>query len=87
MLISAESLLQTVSEVLKERESQHGSKHAVFDQARLLWTAYLGIPISSEQVAILMVLLKVARSQNGASNPDDFVDAVGYMALAAEMRE
>jgi hypothetical protein len=35
----------------------------------------------------MMVLLKIARSQNGKENPDDMVDAIGYAALAAEARE
>ena len=33
----------------------------------------------------MMALLKVARTQTGAFNLDDFVDAAGYCALAAEM--
>lgn len=84
--LRAEDVLRTALSVIEQREQQHGEKRHVFDQTRRLWTAYLGIPINAEQVAMMMVLLKIARSQNGAFNTDDFVDAVGYAALAGEMR-
>lgn len=82
----AEDVLQTAIQVIEQREHQHGTKHNVFEQTRRLWSAYLGIPVTSEQVAQMMVLLKIARSQNGSFNTDDYVDAVGYAALAGEMR-
>ena len=83
----AQDVLKEALSVIEQREQQHGTKHHVFDQTRRLWTAYLGIPVNAEQVAMMMVLLKIARTQNGAFNPDDFVDAVGYAALAGEMRK
>lgn len=84
--LTAESALREALVVIEQREKEHGSKRAVFDQTRRLWSAYLGIPITGEQVAQMMVLLKIARSQNGAFNPDDHIDAIGYSALAGELR-
>ena len=34
-----------------------------------------------------MVLLKVARTQEGQHNIDDYVDACGYSAIAGEIAE
>jgi len=82
----AEDVLKEAIAVIEQREQQHGTKHDVFDATRRLWSAYLNIPVTAEQVAQMMVLLKIARSRNGAFNPDDHVDAVGYAALAGEMR-
>jgi hypothetical protein len=84
--LRAEDVLKTALDVIEQREQQHGTKRAVFDATRRLWSAYLGIPVTAEQVAQMMVLLKIARSQNGSFNPDDHIDAVGYAALAGEMR-
>jgi hypothetical protein len=56
-----------------------------------LWTGYLqnktklNINILPEDVANLMVLLKIARSQGGAFNIDDFVDMTGYSAIAGHI--
>ena len=43
------------------------------------------IIISPEDVAQLMSLLKIARTQAGEHNIDDYVDAVGYQAIAGEI--
>jgi hypothetical protein len=33
-----------------------------------------------------MTLLKIARTQSGTNNADDLLDAIGYLAMAHEMR-
>ena len=50
-----------------------------------LWSAYLGMPITARDAALMMVLLKVARTKTGAFNLDDYVDAAGYAGIAAEV--
>ena len=52
---------------------------------RALWSAYLGTPITARDVALMMVLLKVARTKTGAFNLDDYVDAAGYAGIAVEV--
>ena len=49
------------------------------------WTTYIGHPISSEDVAIMMALLKIARIRSGNYKTDSFIDGVGYLSLAAEI--
>ena len=41
----------------------------------------------AEDVAKLMSLLKIARTQAGKHNLDDYVDASGYSAIAGEITE
>ena len=43
--------------------------------------------LSSLNVALLMSLLKVARSQVGEYNPDDYVDLCGYGSIAGEIAD
>jgi hypothetical protein len=38
--------------------------------------------MTPHDVAIMMALLKLARTQTGTYNRDDYVDAAGYVALA-----
>ena len=47
----------------------------------------LKINLLPEDVANLMAILKVARSQAGEHNVDDYIDACGYMAIAGEIKE
>lgn len=74
-----------------DREKQHGSKRRNFQNIAELWNGYLStrpdhdLPLSAIDVGHLMVLLKVARTQLGSFNPDDYVDGAGYMACAGEI--
>jgi len=77
-------ILDEVKEVLKEREANaYGPAGDMFEKIGLMWTNYLGISISSRDVAIMMTLLKIAR-ENYKSKRDNFVDAIGYLVLASE---
>ncbi len=82
----AADVLQTAQNLVAgDRAKQHGDKLKTHQNIARLWSAYLGVPIAAHQVAMLMVLLKVARTRTGAFNLDDFVDAAGYTAIAAEI--
>ena len=69
--------------------STSGTKRDNFRAIARLWNAYLGdrcVGLSSEDVALMMMLLKVARSQTGAAaEPDHYVDMCGYAAIAGEL--
>lgn len=91
---------QTAADVLNEaaklvsgdRGRTHGDKHDNFTKIARVWNAYLRnanpahIDIRPDQAADLMELMKVARRQSGAFNPDDYVDAAGYAGVAFEAR-
>lgn len=68
-----------------DRESQHGDKVDNHQNIARLWSAYLGVTITADQVALMMVLLKVARTKTGQLNRDDFVDMAGYAGVAGEI--
>ena len=70
-----------------DRETQHGNKMNNMRNIADLWSVYLGIPISAEQHAWMMVLMKCARTKTGAHNLDDYIDAAGYAGCAAEVHE
>ena len=51
-----------------------------------LWSEYLGdVMLEAEDVAIMMILLKIARMQTGKFKPDNYIDIAGYAACAAEV--
>jgi hypothetical protein len=44
--------------------------------------------ISAEDVALMMVLLKISRNNQGKkSNIDNFIDMCGYAAIAGEIND
>lgn len=71
--------------VCQSREQEYGSPEDSFQQIRELWEAYLGFPLGSYDVAMMMALLKIARIKSGHFKEDSFVDAAGYIACGYEI--
>jgi len=72
-----------------DRAATHGDKHRNFSNIAALWNAFIaaknGAALDASDVGIMMTLLKIARTQSGAVNADDYIDAVGYIACSAEI--
>tara|TARA_R110002020_G_scaffold473399_1_gene702577 strand:- start:63 stop:629 length:567 start_codon:yes stop_codon:yes gene_type:complete len=87
--IRTTTLQEAESLVSGDREEEHGEfwKNAYLTSR--LWQGYTGWDIQPEQVPVMLALLKIARSvgarQQESSGKDNFVDACGYLALAAEL--
>jgi len=86
-------LEQTKKLVSKDREDKHGDKVTNHENIARLWSGYIQnktkllINFLPEDVANMMALLKIARTQAGQHNLDDYVDACGYSAIAGEIAE
>jgi|TARA_R100001509_G_C4872481_1_gene217242 hypothetical protein len=52
-----------------------------------LWSVYLDKDITAHDVAMLMLLLKVARTKSPNPTKDTYVDMVGYSAIAGELAD
>tara|TARA_R110000787_G_scaffold88702_2_gene188169 strand:- start:4568 stop:4789 length:222 start_codon:yes stop_codon:yes gene_type:complete len=70
-----------------EREKEYGNKKINHENIANLWSAYLRYDISAHDVAVLMLLLKVARTKSGHPTKDTYIDMVGYSAIAGELCE
>ena len=76
-----------------DRHKTHGDKVENHQNIAALWNAYLGyrLPegcqLTPLDVALMMSLLKVARTKLGAHNPDNYVDLAGYAGVAGEIAE
>jgi len=76
--------------VCKSRQSTYGDIEDSFDRIAVMWSAYLkGLKDPSEldgrNVAMLMIMLKIARSEHKTDYDDNYVDIAGYAANAAEL--
>lgn len=76
---------QAVAAVLGPRRDDYGPPGVNHERTARLWSAYLEIPVTAEQVCWLNVLQKIAREQN-AGTEDGLVDSVGYVLNVAELR-
>ena len=69
-----------------ERQGTYGEAEDSFSIIAQMWTAYLGKEIKSEDVANMMILMKVARNSSGVYKDDNWMDICGYAALGGEIQ-
>ena len=69
-----------------DRDKDYGDKTENNKNIAKLWSAYLDIKIEAHDVAIMMSLLKIARTKLGAVSKDTYVDMAAYGAIAGEIK-
>lgn len=72
-----------------ERNLSYGKPEDNFQRIANLWNGYFASrkegEIQSHEVALLMILMKIARLINTPVHEDSMVDIVGYMACYADL--
>lgn len=88
----ANEIVKSAAEIVNgDRARTHGDKRKNHQNIATLWNAYLKIrrdpaaELSPLDVALMMDLLKTARTQLGEHNPDNYTDKVGYSSIAGEL--
>lgn len=70
--------------VCGHRTEDYGEPEDNFEMIADMWSAFLKKPITRNDVAMMMILLKVARTANNGT-ADCYVDIAGYAACAGEI--
>ena len=81
-----EILEETINIVTGQRQEDYGDKVVNHKNIAELWNAYLDMDIAPHDVAICMLLVKVARLKNRKTK-DCYLDMAGYAAIAGEIQE
>lgn len=72
-----------------DRAKDYGDAKDNFDRIAVAWSWWLSKRLSSEitanDVALMMVLLKMARLRDNRLHEDSYYDLIGYAALAGEV--
>lgn len=72
-----------------DRAETHGPKERNHQNIADHWNAYLtgrlNRFLTAHDVALMMVELKIARTKEGVTNRDNYVDMAGYAGLAGEI--
>ena len=72
--------------VTGQRQYDYGDKYQNHQNISELWSSYLGAKVSAHDVAICMLLVKVARLKNRKTE-DCYIDMAGYAAIAGEIND
>jgi len=83
--MKANEILQTATDTISERGLTHGHPADNLQHTAMLLSAYLQMPILDYQVAGIMVLVKLARTNQSAQNLDSWIDLCGYAALGGQL--
>lgn len=79
------SVAQKAEELINgPRREAYGPVEESFQRIAQIWSGVLGIPVTPQQVALLMIGLKLHRESNSHSE-DNLVDLVGYTLLLEKL--
>jgi len=84
--VTSDLLVEANKLVGGDRQKDYGDKVENHSNIAKLWSAYLDIPVTAHDVALMMVLLKMARTKLGAISRDTYVDMAAYGAIAGEIK-
>lgn len=83
--MTRKDLLEAAMLATTERGVEYGKPEDNFAVIARLWRCYLGVPVNAHDVAMMMVLFKVARAKSAPGHTDNLTDIAGYAACAAEL--
>ena len=78
----ANEILLTATDTISQRGLAYGHPADNMQHTAMLLSAYLQTPIHDYQVAGIMVLVKLARTNQSAQQLDTWVDLCSYGAIA-----
>lgn len=81
--ISSETLQKADACINGERLDRYGSPEDSFARIAAYWNTYLnaGRILTAENVAMMLALMKIARTEGQKWHLDNLVDACGYLAI------
>ena len=79
--------LDSIKDIIIEREHEHGSPDKNFKAIAQMWGAYLDRNITETDVALMMTLFKIARMGTGNVKTDTLRDLIGYPVIAVSMSQ
>ena len=83
--MKASEILQTATDTISERGLSYGYPADNLQHTAMLISAYLQMPVHDYQVAGIMVLVKLARTNQSAQHLDNWVDLCSYGALGGQL--
>lgn len=84
--INSTDPLDKVRRIRRDRQAAYGHPREEFTRVAGMWGAMLGVIVTPDDVARMMILLKVARDKHGYK-PDNMLDVIGYALTREDLVE
>jgi hypothetical protein len=81
----ANEILQSATDTIRQRGLTYGHPADNLQHTAMLLSAYLQTPIHDYQVAGILVLVKLARTNESAQHIDNWIDLASYAAIAGQL--
>ena len=81
----ASEILLSATDTIRERGLSYGHPADNLQHTAMLLSAYLQTPIHDYQVAGIMVLVKLARTNQSADKIDHWLDMASYAAIGGQL--
>lgn len=78
-----QALIEVENCVCRDRQATHGDAEDNFADIAKLWSVYTGIGFTAQDVAAMMILMKIARMKTSPDHRDNWIDAAGYAVCGA----
>ncbi len=83
-----QAVLKTAGDLIDgDRARDYGDAYEMHRRIAAGWSQIIGSEIRAHEVALCMAWLKMSRLVESPGHSDSYVDAVAYMALAAEIEK
>jgi hypothetical protein len=83
--MQANEILLTATDTISQRGLSYGHPADNLQHTAMLLSAYLQTPIHDYQVAGIMVLVKLARTNQSADKVDHWLDMAAYAAIGGQL--
>lgn len=83
--MKSSEILLTATDTISQRGLAYGHPKDNLQHTAMLLSAYLQTPIHDYQVAGIMVLVKLARTEQSAHQIDTWIDLASYAAIGGEL--
>jgi hypothetical protein len=80
-------ILKSAQSIVNQRGNEYGDMSASFVRASTIASAISGKTISSYDIAVVMMAVKMSRIGHNKSKPDSWVDLVNYTTFAAQFAD
>jgi hypothetical protein len=83
--MTGEQMLQHVAGIIAERGAVYGNAATSMASVAARWSITLGHPVTSAQVVLCLIDLKLTRLQHSPTHQDSVCDLAGYAAVLQEV--